>query len=131
MSSTLKDVADILVSLGHGAIGDTLFLGGDAPPSPDVITILRVTGSLQPTLPTIDLRYTSLEMVTRAKRGDIVAANEYIDGLTTLLHSVVNVTINDSRYLAILQQNGPTGMGFDVTMRPMFSSEFLCIHTSV
>lgn len=130
MSTLTFDIATILQDNGLGIIGESIFVGQDSPPKPDVQLNIRNTGTFLPDYPTIDLAYPTVQIIARGTKGGHQACEEKIYAVKDYMKTIANYTVNDSRFVFINQQSGPVDIGLDSVMRPMYSLNLVCLRTS-
>lgn len=124
------DFADILQNHGAGTIGVDIFAGLDQPSEPaDAIFIVN-TGTFQSNMPSLDYSYLSCQVTIRGAKGQRLAVDARTEEVLSMLHGLVDYSINDRRYVYIFQDSGPVSVLEDGTMRPKNIINFNAMRTS-
>ena len=127
MRSPAFDIATVLQDGGFGTIGVNIFTTEDQDSSPDSIIIVKDTGTVWPDGTRQDMEYPALQIVCRDRRGAGQACEEKIRNIKNYLKTITRYTVNGSYIVYIDQANGPTEIGVDATMRPLYSLNMSCL----
>jgi len=129
MSTFTSDIVTMLQNNGFGTIGVDIFVSQDQPPTPDNILSVTNTGTMQADLPTIGLSWPTVQIIARGTRGGGQECEERIYKVRDFMKSVGNYAVNDSIFVYINHLSGPVDIGIDITMRPMYSLNLVCLRT--
>jgi hypothetical protein len=106
-----------------------MFVSQDVPPKPDAVLNIRNTSSFSPDFPTIDLEYPAVQIIARGAKGGRQECEDRIYKVKRFLNRVSDYYVNESKFVFINHQSGPNDIGTDITMRPMYSLNVLCLRT--
>lgn len=127
MRSSAFDIATILQDGGLGTIGVDIFTTVDQGAYPNSILIVRDTGTDWPDGTRQNMEYPSLQIVARDNRGAGQACEEKLRNVKNYLKTVTEREVNGSYIVYIDQTNGPTEIGIDEKMRPLYSLNITCL----
>lgn len=129
MSTLTFDIATILQDNGFGTIGMDIFVSQDVPPKPDEVLNITSIGNFSPSFPTLNLEYPLVQVIARGSKGGQQACEERISNVNRFLNRISDYYVNESKFIFINHQSGPSDLGLDVTMRPMYSVTAVCLWT--
>lgn len=124
MKSPATDIATILQNSGVGTIGIDIFVGSDQPPEPDEAIFIQRTGVTEPNSPNLAYEYPTVQTVVRSYKGGRQACDTKVEQVVNALHGVVDIEVNESKYVQIFILSGPIDMLQDQVMRPITSINF-------
>ena len=130
MSFIDTDCANILESHGAGTVGIDIFAGIDQPDRPNSAILLVATGSYNPTMPSLDYSFLTLQVTVRDSEGNKQACDDRTETVIGILHGLVDYTQGTSRYVQIFQQSGPISILEEGTMRPKNLVNFYALRTT-
>lgn len=131
MSTVTQDIATILEDNGFGTIGVDIFVGEDAPESPDSQIKIISTGTFNNDFPTIDLAYPTVQILNRGAMGSGQACEALSLSIKDFMKTVGNYSVNQARFVYINHLSGPVSLGLDESMRPIFSLNLVCLRTNL
>jgi len=130
MSFIDTDCANILETFGVGTVGIDIFAGLDQPDLPNAAILLVSTGSYQPSMPSLDYSFLTLQVTVRDSEGNKQGCDATTDTVIDILHGLVDYTQGTSRYVQIFQNSGPISILEDGTMRPKNIVNFYALRTT-
>ena len=124
------DIAQILQAEGEGLVGIDLFAGIDQPEKPSSAIFVVATGSYQPRSPSLDYSYLTFQVTVRSGQGGKQVCDQRTQAVLTILHGLVNYTINGNRYVQIMHSSGPVSLLEEGTMNPKNILNFNAMRTT-
>ena len=131
MSTLTQDFATILEQYGFGIIGTDIFVEDDTPMDVDEIITVTNLGSPRPDPPPplITLHLSEVQVTVRGRRGGHQECESRVDVIRCFLKTLGNYSVNDSTFVYINHQTGPTSLGIDTKMRPRYTVDFSCLRS--
>jgi hypothetical protein len=131
MSTFTADIAKILQDNGFGVIGSTIFVGDDIDPEIAPMIKVRSLGTVLPDSPihSLGLSHPSVDVIILHKRWEYAACELEAEQINVMMSGVRHLAVGTSRYINIINIDGPTDIGLDNKMRPRFSIQFSCDRT--
>lgn len=125
MKDPAISVKDILVGLGYtfGQQSDWSIYIGQWPDSPNRAILINTVGGLSPE-PNLLLNYPSIQILTRGKPSDYIAASDTIQTIVAKLLGMSSVTVNSDVYRGCVQLGDVAYLGQDENARPILVSNF-------
>lgn len=130
MSNVTSELIGLIEGLSIGLeAGVSLFSTSDTPSKPDRITIVRVDGTAQPDMPSIDYQRIAFKVICRDSAGKAQRCEKLVDYIRVSFREVGSVDVMFSKFVSVDHVFGPVDMGTDGNNRPIYRADFIVNRT--
>lgn len=126
MNSPAYDIATILQDGAFGSIGVNIYISEDQDPDRDSIIMIRDTGTFQPDSLKQNIEWPTAQIMCREAKGAGATCADKARNIKNYLRTITKLLINGVYYVYIDQTDGPTYVGIDEIMRPLYSLNVQC-----